>query len=151
MRGALFAVGVWAGLLLAVLLSTCARAGLLDLRDMGIDYKNYAVVNPKARNSLIYPEAPKEGVNLLLNMDVLTFGYWDNTVETLTTDGQYRSIGLLTRLGVRVTRDVHVGYEHHSQHLIDRHHSYMHKFPVEDAVTLRIYLFQRRYPAESVF
>lgn len=123
---------------------------IIDLKELSIDYKNYAMVNKNARNSLIYPEPPKEAINVNINMDFATYFYWNNVIESLTTDGQYRSIGLQTQIGVRLSEHLELGYYHHSQHLIDRQHSYMDKYPVEDAVQIKLYLYKSNN-RESIF
>lgn len=117
---------------------------LISLRDLSINYRHYGLVNPNGRDSLLYPEPPKEGVDVLINTSLLDVFYWDSEIESLTTDGQYRSIGLETRLGVNLTSYWTLGFYHHSQHLLDRHHSFMDKFPVADALETRIYLYRGR-------
>lgn len=125
-------------------------ASAIDLKELSIDYKNFAWVNDKARNPLIYPEHPKEGINLNINTDIIDTVYWNSTVEAITTDAQYRSIGLETRLGIRISPTLEVGYYHHSQHLIDRPHYYMDKFPSEDAIEIKIYIFGPKKRGDSV-
>lgn len=140
-------------LLLAAILPAIASADwhVIDLNELGIDYKNYAIVNDKARNLLIYPEHPKEGIDVNLKLNLLVYGYWDNTIESLTTSSQYRSIGLNTRLGVRASEHLELGYWHHSQHVLDRDAGYYDKFPSEDAVEVRIFIFRSREKRDSIF
>lgn len=130
-----------------VVLSKCAKADdwhVVDLSELSLTYRNYAVVNDKARNMLIYPEHPKEAINVGIKMDLLTYGYFDSTIESLTTGAKYQGIGLDTRLGLRVTNNLELGFWHHSQHNLDRNHGYMGKFPSEDAVEIRLYLFKAK-------
>lgn len=124
---------------------------LIELREAYIDYRNYAALNPNGRDMLIYPEPPKEGINLTLNTNIFKVFYWDSTIESSTTQGQYRSVGLETRLGVNLTEHLRFGFYHHSQHVLDRGHSYMDKFPVSDAVEIRFYLFRPKEERHSVF
>ncbi len=115
---------------------------IIDLNELSLDYKNYALVNDKARNLLIYPEHPKEGVDVTLNMDILSKGYLDSQIESLTTSAQYRSIGLQLRAGVRISEHLEFGYWHHSQHVLDRDVGYYDKFPSEDAVEIKLFIYR---------
>lgn len=124
---------------------------VLDLRDLGINYRNYAIVNDHARNLLIYPEYPKEGINVILNTTLFTYGYWDSTIESLTTGSKYQAIGLETRLGLNVTDNAQLGYWHHSQHNLDRNEMTIPKFPSEDALEFRIYLFKANEKQKGIF
>lgn len=125
-----------------LLLLSNTYADVFELNELYIDYRHYKLVNPNSRNPLIYPEPPKEGINLGLKTDIMSYFYFDSEIQSLTTDGQYRSIGLDTRLGVRLSSNLELGFWHKSQHLLDKHHSYMDKFPSEDAVQIKYYLFQ---------
>lgn len=117
---------------------------VINLNELSLDYKNYSLLNPNSRNMLIYPDPPKESLNLTLKTDLFKLGYWDSTVESLTTSDQYRSVGLETRLGIRLTNNAEVGVYHHSQHDLDRAHSFMSAFPEEDAFELKIYLYRAK-------
>lgn len=141
-------------IVLLLFLTIAAKADmgdLLSLNQFALDYKNFAAINPNARNLLIYPEPPKEGINLDINLDVLKYGYWDSEIQSLTTDGQYRAIGLETRLGVRLFDSLEVGYWHHSQHVLDRQIQSIPSFPVEDALELKIILFKSKEKREGLF
>lgn len=147
----------WFEVLVIILVLLCAKVAcaadyhLIDLNELGINYRNYEKVNSKARNLLLFPEHPKESIDVLINLDVLHFGYMDSQIQSLTTSGQYRSIGLDTRLGIRVTEHLQFGYWHRSQHLMDRHHSFMPKFPSEDSIEIRLYLFRSKEKRNGVF
>lgn len=131
-------------LLTTPIICTAYDYHLIDLNELSIQYDNYAALNDKARNALIYPDHPKEGINVNVNTTVARFGYVDSIIETLTNSGQYASIGLNIRLGLRVTDNLEFGIHHHSQHLLDRAHSYMDKFPSEDSVQLKLYLYREK-------
>lgn len=124
---------------------------IVDLDELSIDYKNYKMVREKNYNTLTYPENIKEGINVNINTTILGAVYWNNTIETLTTEGQYRTIGLQLGLGVRLTDYIEVGYYHHSQHLLDRQHSFMNHFPVEDAVEIKFYLYRGNSRNKTLF
>lgn len=116
---------------------------IVDLSELSIDYKNFAMVNPNGHDVMTYPDPPKESVNLNIKTNILTYGYWDSTVESWTTDSQYRAIGLETRLGVHVSTHLDLGIYHHSQHELDRGTQLnLGHFPEEDAVELKIYLYR---------
>ena len=119
---------------------------VVDLTEASLNYRNYALLNPNARNLLIYPEHAKEGIDVGLKMDLLSYGYFDSQIESLTTDAQYRSIGLQFGLGLRVTDYLNVGYWHHSQHVLDRGPQSYEKFPSEDALEVRITGYRARSP-----
>lgn len=123
---------------------------VLNLDELSIDYKNYARINDKARNLLIYPEHPKEGINININTSVLSYGYFNSTIESLTTSSQYRGIGLQVCLGLHLSDSVDIGYYHHSQHVIDREIQGIPIFPVEDAIQIKIY-FYRKNNKDSIF
>lgn len=157
----MFRVLVYRWILIAV---TVILASLLALRseaadtftnfhldEVSLDYKNFAWINDHARNSLIYPEHPKESINLNIDTTFLSYFLWNSTIESLTTDGQYRGIGLETRIGVRLSEAFDVSYYHHSQHLIDRQHSFMDRYPVEDAIEIKFYLLRKDTNKESLF
>jgi len=123
---------------------------LVDLNELSIDYKNFNMVNPDSHNMLIWPNTPKEGINVGIKLDLLHYFYWDSVIESLTDDAQYASIGLDTRLGLRVSQYLEVGFYHHSQHVLDRAYTGMDgHFPEEDAVEVKIYLY-RGSPRPSV-
>lgn len=139
-------------LLTLLLLPSVALADfkLVELNQVALDYRNYGMLNDKARNLLIYPEHPKEAINVIVNIDLLKFAYWNSTIESLTTPSQYKSIGLDTRLGLRVSNFLELGIWHHSQHVLDGTQSYMSKFPSEDAVQVKLFLY-RKEKQDSIF
>lgn len=133
-------------ILIISLIPSFAYAGnfkLLELDELVINYQNMSTLNPKARSMLIYPEYPDKSMNVIIKFDALKYLYWNSTIESLTTSAQYRSIGLQARAGIRIAPFLEVGLYHHSQHLMDRQHAYMPKFPVEDAIEINLYLYRR--------
>ena len=139
---------IW--LLGLLMFNEAAAVEPIKLRSLGIDYRNYSIVNPNARNPLITPEPPKDGLDLNLQIDFMSYIYWDSTIHSVTTSAQYRGVGLETRLGINITDHLATGLYHHSQHVLDRNHSGM-KFPVEDAWEIRIKVFQAPEKRSSVF
>lgn len=123
---------------------------LIQLDEVNIDYKNYAIISDQQRNLLIYPEHPKESLNLNLNTTFAKYGYFNSTVESLTTSSQYRGIGLQLSLGVRLSKYLDFGYWHHSQHVMDREMLSIPTFPTEDTMEIKLYLY-RTDKKESIF
>jgi len=133
-------------LILSMMLLGAMKAQALDvvsLREARIDYRNYNIISSYNRPLLIYPEVAKEGIILHVNTDILKYGFWDNSVEALTTDAQYRSIGLQFNLGLRITPWLDVSYWHHSQHVLERVSSPVSPYPFEGALQFSIKLYQR--------
>ncbi len=116
---------------------------LLELHEIALDYRNFSALNDKARNFITYPDPVKEGLNLDTKVDVLKYGYCDFIIESLTTGAQYRGIGLELRLGIRVHSAIEVGLYHHSQHAIDKQLESLPKYPSEDAIQVKLYLYRR--------
>lgn len=140
------AICMAASLLLFVLMSLFGKyadADLIELNELSINYRNYAVLGDKQRNLLIYPESPKEGIDLGMKLDLLDVIYSDSKIESLTTSSQYQGVGLDTRLGIRITQSTELGIWHHSQHVLDRKQGNIGKFPSENAIELKVFIFKR--------
>lgn len=143
-------------LLIALIAMICTTAQASDwntfnLNELALNYRNYGLVNPNGRNLLIYPTHPKEGIDVGLKIDVVTYFYWDSDIESLTSGSKYESIGLQTRLGFRLTDYVQLGFWHHSQHNLERPHAFMTSFPSEDAFEVRLYIYRARGQRTSLF
>lgn len=94
-------------------------------------------------------------LDLNVNMDFMKYGYWDNKVHSLTDDrinpndsaGQFRLVGLNSRLGLRVSQHLEIGYFHYSQHLLDTGYQagngVSNHWPVEDGLEIKLWLFRR--------
>jgi hypothetical protein len=137
--------------LASILIAHYAKADVVKLDELTLTYRNYAWLNENNRPLLIYPESAKEALNLQTNIDLFKAGYFDSTVESLTTGAQYRAVGLQLNLGVRVTPEISIGYWHHSQHVLDRSQYESRPFPVEDAVELRWTIYHARPTRGSLF
>lgn len=141
------------GVILAFILMLASRSEAdfhaIELQELSIDYKNYSALNSNAYDPLIYPEKIKEGIDIGINTDILKYGYFNSKVEALTTDAQYRDIGLELRAGVRLLPILDVGYYHHSSHVLDEPQPVFGIFPHEDAIELKLYLYHKE--RHSVF
>lgn len=127
-----------------------AEISFISLDEVDLVYRNYTL-DPNNRPLLIYPQSAKEGINVNINMDILKYGYWDNQIESLTTDSKYEGIGLQFSLGVRVTDWLDLGIWHHSQHTLDNADPYVQPFPEETAIEVKIILYQARPGRPSIF
>ena len=116
-------------------LQTAQADELFDVKLLDIGYRHNLY---PGRNSLTYPDKPIKALDLRLNLSVLDYGYWDNWVNSNITEDQYKAVSYNTRAGVNLTKQVQLGIWHQSQHLFDRPHSFMDRFPVEDGLELRI-------------
>lgn len=116
-----------------------AEVPVMHLRELALDYQNFI---DEGRDLLLYPETHKESLAVDMKIDLLGPLYWNNLIAATTTDAQYRTVGLTSELGAHVFSRLDVFYRHTSIHLLDRAHSYLPKFPVYDAVGVRITLYK---------
>jgi hypothetical protein len=156
---------VGAILLFATLLANYGTAEASDiwdsspfsLSDVSLGYRNYF---PKGRDPLLSQNGlpdrnPGSELSIRLGLDLFRYMYWDSIVhggtdvDVLNGGGQFRSVGLETRVGVRPLWWLEVGYYHHSQHLLDTSSSL--GFPVLDGWEVRAIVFKRKADRESLF
>jgi hypothetical protein len=130
-------------LLLSLYLSSSAQADFFELSEVYLNYRNYGLINSSQKSLLVYPESPKEAINVNLNMNLFYgYVYAQSNIETYTTSAQFRSIGLQERIGFYLTNNIEIGFNHRSQHTIDRAIPYMNGFPSEDCLEFRLYLYK---------
>lgn len=79
---------------------------------------------------------PTNQLALSINIKVIKFLYWENTVHGTSTDAQFRLIGLLSYLHIKYKR-LSVGWEHHSQHVLEGRHPFL-RFPHQDGFLVKI-------------
>lgn len=116
-------------LFLAVVMQ-CSEANAMELTDAGVKYQRFF-----DNNYTPYLDgAQREKLTLILDVDLLPTVYWWNRIEGVTDETQYRHIGWNFGLGLRLTPALSIGYEHHSQHALDRATPLGAHFPVEDSV-----------------
>jgi hypothetical protein len=124
---------------------------ILDVSTAYVDYKHYAVLNDHAIDPMLFPEFPKEGLTLGVDMGLIhNYGYWNIAVEALTTDSQYRNVGLEMWLGFHLTHYLDLGYYHHSAHLLDTPQPFLPMFQHEDALNVKIYLYRSNIEHNSL-
>lgn len=147
--------------LLIVLSFLCTRvfAGdIIELKELSLDMKHYSLGSkiPMVTDTGIPDRSPGLGVNLNIRMDVLSYIYWDNTVHTISDRstyvlgdlGSHRQIGLEYRIGVRISKELSIGYFHYSQHNFDIVPATVR--PHEDALEIRLTVFKNTKSSESI-
>jgi len=151
-------VGFMLGLLAFLVITLIGRDASADSRDwvlgldeLSLDYRNHAMMNPNQRDALLFPESPKEAINLNVKTNIMQVFGWDSQIQTLTTDSQYRAIGLQTSLVLRVSQSFEIGFWHQSNHLIDRQSATLPRFPSQDALSVKLYLYRAAPGRESLF
>lgn len=122
-------------LFLLVLLGSARADEFVDVKLLEIGYRHNFY---PGRSSLTYPDKPIKALDLKMNLSILDYAYWDNWVNSEITEDQYKSISYNTRIGLNITKQLQIGIWHQSQHVFDKKHTFMDRFPVEDGLELRI-------------
>lgn len=122
--------------------------GWLELNRAGFEYGRF--IND-GQDVLIYPRKHKDVINLKLDMDVLSFLYWNNTLMGMTDTGQFRAVSWEYQLGLRVSDMLSVQYKHRSQHILDAVQPYLPTFPLEDSVGVSLKVYSSPNPRRSIF
>lgn len=117
------------------------------LDEVSINYKRFI---GETRHPLFLHSKQKEEVNLNLNTTVLNVFYFNNTVHSQTDSSQYKVVGWNLFLGARVFRSLDLQVEHFSKHLLDESYSVM-RFPVENSIGFKWYLYRNDKQKESIF
>lgn len=120
---------------------------LIDLNESSVNYQRFI---SDGRDPYIYPSVHKEAINLTTNMDVFRFFFLDTRVLSITDDGQYKSVGLNLKLGIRFTDFLSIQYEHLSVHQLDSAQTIMPKYPVSDSVGFVLKFYQSPSPREGL-
>jgi hypothetical protein len=89
--------------------------------------------------------------NLNVNADVLTYGFWNSQIQSATDNAQFREVGLLMNIGVRVTDYLDISLYHHSEHVLDSPYVLPGGFPTESGVEVDIYLFSKNRKNKGAF
>ena len=160
-----FIVNVTKSIVLSVLIivglivfSSIVHADAFELKEVSLNYRDFlpGTYYPLITNNGIPNRALDKELLLNLNSDLWKYGYWNNTVHTMTdkdattgATGQFRLVGWEFRVGAKVFDCLDVGYYHHSQHLMDA--SLPYHFPTEDAVEIKIYLYSAERKGKGVF
>lgn len=137
--------------------SSSAGWRLLDL-----DYFDFRAAKFGANRDPLTPDIPTKGYRGRLATDfqvrLLDAGYWKNLVHTEGTEAKVETVGWQWELGIRLTSQIAVFYEHHSRHRMDsaspdRDYSSNkpRKFPVEDSYGIRLRIYESNKPNWSIF
>ncbi len=128
-----------------------AQAKEVELNEVSIDYRNY--FSNGYSPMLPITSRLNKGLDLTLNVDVVGFLYFDNKVNSLVDQNQFRLVGYNFRTGARPFSWLEVGYFHWSQHILDQvnpSNALFEKFAVEDAIEIKFILFRKDH-RESIF
>lgn len=133
------------GVTIALWSGSAKAFDVIKLHDLYVDYKNFAMINPNARDLLIYPDKPKESINLGIETNLFDgWGYSNLLVESLVDQTQYRGVGAQYSIGVRLSPYLEIGLYHHSQHVLDRGNETLPRFSTEDAVQVKLHIYKER-------
>ncbi len=124
-------------LILLLLTLSCSAGDLAPrLDEVSIDYARY---KQDTRLPILYPNVPKERLDVNINFSFLKIGYINNTIHSLTDANQFRLIGWHYQVGVRLGKWVDIYGDHFSQHLLD---TQLSNFPVENSAGIKFYLYR---------
>lgn len=132
----------WFIVFLALYLQWEARAEdsnlLPHLEEVSGDYARF---KSDSREPVIYPDTPKERLDLNINMSFLKYGFSSNTVHSLTDDSQFRVVGWKYQIGVHLSYWADIYCEHFSQHILDMAGD--RPYPVQNLIGIKVYMYRR--------
>lgn len=129
---------------------------VFDVQEMYVNYHFYAPggVDPLTTQNGLPNRTMGQGAEFNVKTRVFQHLYWDNRIHTTTDkyidsgeNGQFRTVGLETRFGVRLHDNLDIGYYHHSEHVLDYERT--SPFPRRDAFEVRFYLYNAK-PRQDV-
>lgn len=125
--------------LVALAVFLCSLYGraedIVELNEVSLDYARY---KQDGRDPFL-GEPPKEGLNININMNILTYGYFRNTVHSYTDNGGFRAVGWEYTLGIHTFEWLDVYARHYSRHILDKDDP---SYPVENSIGIKVYLFK---------
>lgn len=111
-----------------------------------VELRELAVTFHKFPGKTYFSELPDETIRekLTVGFDAQLVGclYWWNEVGGMSTDAQFRWLYWNHRLSCRL-RSVELGYEHLSQHSLDRVQPSGNHFPVRDSLFVRWTIYRK--------
>lgn len=124
-----------------LLLSTAAGAD-----DYGVHLDEATVDYAQFQSGARIPElpntdVPKERLDVGINLGFLKYGYFNNTIHSLTSQDQFRLISWEYQAGVHVGSIADVYLEHRSEHLLDEQGT--SRFPVQNLYGVKFYIYRR--------
>ena len=120
-----------------------------DLDEVSVQYRKFF------DNSRYYPTSNipgsklNEGVTVNVDSTVFKYGFVKNSVVSTTDQSQFRSIGWMYNLGMRVSHNIDLSLYHFSEHTIDTPYP-ITSYPTMTGVELKIYLFKDK-KNDSIF
>jgi hypothetical protein len=148
-----------AGLLFLFAASTAMSDDVsgVELHYVGIEYKKFfsGGRDPLVTQNGLPDRELGEELNLSVDLSILNYLYWNNTVHSMTDSyinggvGQFRVVGWKYEVGTHLFSFLDVGLHHFSRHLLDYTYPYGN-FPLQNAIVFRIKIFDKQ-KTESLF
>ena len=121
--------------ILLLLFSFKTYGWILDVDQVYVDAFKYEV----NRDPYMPEEKLKYGADFNLNLRILKYIFWENSIHFTGSDSQIREGGWKFRAGVPLfTPQIEAFYFHHSRHIMERERD-SKAFPQKDAVGIRLY------------
>lgn len=145
-------------------LSVSAHAGdVIELQELALTYQRPigSSTDPLlTENQNLSPRAVGNRFDLTVDTRIFHYVYWDSTIHSATdlvvnpdgstAGGQFREVGLDTRLGVQLFDKLQAGVYHGSAHLLDTVYS-GGAWPNETGLEVRFTIFRSKSTPKSVF
>jgi hypothetical protein len=113
-----------------------------EIRDLSVAFTKFL---SDSNDLFMYPRQPIEGLALDMNIDICPHFYWNNHIHTTIDADQFRVVGWQTEIGVRLPYSVDLGFQHHSQHLLDDYSKTL-PYPNSDGIVLRWHIYEKGTP-----
>lgn len=141
-------------MLYQVIHSQVKLPSVITLSEVSLDYRWFKPggTDPLMSYNGLANKEPGGQVDLNVNMDVLDYLYFNNTVHSMIDRdiggqyGQFRLIGWHFQVGMHLSQYCDIYMDHFSQHLLDTTYALGH-FPVTDGFGVKVY-FLRDTPAK---
>jgi hypothetical protein len=121
--------------LLQLILTSASASYGVELKELSVDYGRYL-----DGSYSLFVAAPKERLNLNLDLGFLKYGYVKNVIHSMTDSGQFRLVGWQYQVGAHLGDHVDVYFEHFSRHLLDTQQL---RFPQENLVGVKLHIYRR--------
>lgn len=123
------------------------RSTAAELRDLGLVYHHY-------QDYSVFPELggahADQGLEVRIGIDLAGPIFWDNEVHYMTEGPTSVYVGWNYRLGARVLKNLDLGFEHFSQHMIGQPEISPH-FPLYDSVYFQWTVYSSGRSPASIF
>lgn len=116
-------------------------APLLDVRYLGAEgiYNTYSsyLMNPDGTG-----KPAMSSLNLILDVDILHYGFFESRVISMTDDDQFRKVGLEYKAGFHLGQYLDIFYAHLSHHVLEQ--TSRNRFDQYDGFGFRINFIGRK-------